>query len=243
MTIDGLLTFLALLVAVYTITSRAQRLNLSLKIRAWHWAALLVLFIAVHILELPKVIAALPYVPCVANWVLDPKEVAYLLLIGCLILFGAFIHFSHLPRNRVFRLGQLIDELTVNGQTAEVLMLLETHLDRLVRIYNGDFFVPRLRARLIGGRRFGHVPDLEGLADRLRKLVPGEPLRPPKRTRAERVKDIIGSISSRLGQLLPSTEAEQEAVGLMLRSTLLRSECVQAIAKSQAHFGLRFVMV
>lgn len=82
MTIDGLLTFLALLVAVYTITSRAQRLNLSLKIRAWHWAALLVLFVAVHMLELPKVIAALPHVPPVANWVLDPKEVAYLLLIG-----------------------------------------------------------------------------------------------------------------------------------------------------------------
>lgn len=37
MTIDGLLTFLALLVAMYTITSRAQRLNPLLKIRAWHW--------------------------------------------------------------------------------------------------------------------------------------------------------------------------------------------------------------
>jgi len=116
MTIDGLLTFLAVLVAVCTITSRAQRLNLSLKIRIWHWAAIILLLLAVHVLELPKIVAALPSVPPVADWVLEPKETAYLLLIAGVVCLGALIHFSPLPRNRVRRLGQLIDELTVNGQ-------------------------------------------------------------------------------------------------------------------------------
>ncbi|MDF3831446.1 hypothetical protein P3W85_00490 [Cupriavidus basilensis] len=239
MTIDGLLTFLALLIAVYTIMSRAQRLNLSLKIRIWHWAAIILLLLAVHVLELPKIVAALPRVPPVADWVLEPKEAAYLLLLAGALCLGVLIHFSPLPRSRVRRLGQLIDELTVNGQTVEVLALLQTHLDRLVRIYKGDFLLPRLRARLVSRDRFNRGPDLERLAEQLLQLAPGEPLRPPRRTLIERAKHVIGSIPSRLGELLPSAETQQEAVGVMLRSTLLRPECVQAIAKSQAHFGLR----
>lgn len=238
MTIDGLLTFLTLLVAVYAIMSRAQRLNLVLKIRVWHWAAIIVLLVAVHVLELPKVLAALPRLLPVADWV-DPKEAAYLLLVGGLMFLGMIIYLSPLPRNRVQRLAHLIDALTVSGQMVEVLALLQTHLDRLVRIYKGDFLLPRLRVRLVSWGRFNRELDLERLADQLLQLAPGEPLRPPKRTPIERAKHVMGSIPSRLGELLPSTDAQQEAVGMMLRSTLLRPECVQAIAKSQAHFGLR----
>lgn len=73
---------------------------------------------AVHILELPKLIAVLPNVPPFDKWVLDPKEAAYLLLIGGAICFGALIHVSPLPRNRVLRLGQLIDELDHARQVA-----------------------------------------------------------------------------------------------------------------------------
>lgn len=238
MTIDGLLTFLALLVAVYAIMSRAQRLNLFLKIRIWHWAAIIVLLVGVHVLEFPKVLAALPRLFSVADWV-DPREAAYLLLVGGMMFLGMLIHLSPLPRNRAQRLAHLIDELTVNGQTVEVLALLQTHLDRLVRIYKGDFLLLRLRARLVLGDRFNRGPDLERLAERLLQLAPGEPLRPHKRTLIERVKHVIGSAPSRLGELLPSADAQQEAVGVMLRSTLLRQEYVQAIAKSQAYFGLR----
>jgi hypothetical protein len=204
MTIDGLLTFLALLVAVYALTSRAQRLNLLLKIRIRHWAAIILLLVAVHILELSKVLAALPRLPPVADWVLDPKEVAYLLLVVGVIFFGVLIHFSPLPRNHVQRLGKLIDELTVNGQTAEVLALLQTHLDRLVRIYKGDFLVQRLRAWLLSGNRFNRGPDLERLAERLLELAPGEQLKPSKRTLIDRAKHVIGTVAWRMGHLLPS---------------------------------------
>ena len=239
MTIDGLLTFLALLVAVYAITSRAQRLTLVLKIRFWHWAGMILLLVAVHILELPKVVAALPRLLPVSDWVLDPKEAAYLLLVLGVIWFGVLIHFSQLPRNRVQRLGQLIDELTVNGQTVEVLTLLKTHLDRLVRIYKGDFLVPRLRSWLLPENRFDREQDLERLAGRLLQTDPGEPLRLPDRKLVERAKQVVRSILWRMGQLLPSGETERDAVGVIFRSTLLRPECVHAIARSQPHFGLR----
>ena len=120
-----------------------------------------------------------------------------------------------------------------------LLALLQTHLDRLIRIYKGDFLVPRLRAWLLSGNRFNRGPDLELLAERLLQLAPEEPVRASKRLLVERAKHVIGSVPRRMGELLPSAEAQRDAVGVMLRSTLLRPECVQAIAKSQAHFGLR----
>ncbi|MCD4485959.1 hypothetical protein LQR31_15915 [Chromobacterium vaccinii] len=239
MTIDGLLTFLTLLVAVYALTSRAQRLNLLLKIRIWHWLISLLLLAIVHILEFPMIFAISPALQSIIIKIKNPKEVAYLVLLTGVVFIGFSIHLSPLPRNRAQRLNQLIATLTTNGETAEVLALLQTHFNRLVRIYRGDFFAPRLRTWLVSGNRFSRGPDLEHLAEKLRRRGRSESLRPLKHNIADRMRKKIGNSSRYLGNLLPSNEMEKNAVSTMLRSNLLHPQILQAIIKSQPYFGLR----
>lgn len=74
MTIDGFLTFLALLVAVSAVMSRAQRLNLLLKVRASDIVIAVFAFIAVNVLEFYEPLAKAGWFPDSAWWLLKPNE-------------------------------------------------------------------------------------------------------------------------------------------------------------------------
>lgn len=192
MTIDGFLTFLALIVAVYAVMPRDLRLNIWLKVRPTHVGLMLLAFLAVNVLELYGPLLSHDWVPDPAHWALKPSDLAYLIVLGSIFIFVVLIRVTPLAPGKLNTLRDLVAELSSKGQYAELLSLLEAHLDRIARIYEGDTLAARLRKWL-------NACDI----------------------------------------WLPFPDVSQQLVEEIFRDTLLRPECVRALAQLKPYIALK----
>ncbi len=235
MTIDGLLTFWALLVAVFAVMSRAQRLNLALKVRSSDIVIAGSAFIIVNALEFYEPLAKAGWFPNVSCWGLKPNELAYLVVLISVLAIPLSIYIAHLPRSKIHRLRDLVEELTTQGQHVEVLGIAEEHLAQLVRIYKADFPIPRLQRwleslypyrlenvllRLNREDEEGHQADLSALG---------------------RAKKTVVRAAGRFVRLLPLHEIEQQIAVEIFRGVLLRPDFVRAVVQTRPYFGLKIL--
>jgi hypothetical protein len=241
MTIDGLLTLLALLVAVFTVMSRAQRLNIWLKVRLAHILVICLAVIAIIALELYDALFKLGWVPCSEAWPLKPNEIAFLGVIIGLPIVAASIHFAALPQSRLNRLRNLIEELMKTDQYTEALSLMETHLDRVAQIYQANFLVFKIR-KWLESFTPSHETSIEHIIRKLTLSV-AEIANEPKSPYPEQIRlalnKAVGKIASRIGRLLPSAEAEQQWATEIFRGTLLNPEYIRVLEKVRPYFGLK----
>ena len=241
MTIDGLLTFLALLVAVFALSTRAQRLNLRLKLRVWHVVVALLGGIAVHMLELPEVLAKLPHIPEPKQWFMDPKEIAYLVVLAVSALVGLHMWCSPLPKGKVYQLRLVVDELAGRGQYEDIVVLLKTHLRRLLSLSRSKSLSQRLRSWLLPAPE-GMEEVLARLAERLvaertggakplNAEVPGVKVPVPLKKR-------LAGLRKHLAQLIPEEKSLSSEVGLLLQGSILRPACVRLMAAADPGLAL-----
>lgn len=237
MTIDGLLTFLALLVAVFAVMSRAQRLNLLLKIRASDIVIAIFAFITINVLEFYEPLAKAGWFPDSACLILKPNELAYLAVLISILAIPFSIYIAQLPRNKVHRLRELVEELTTQGQYVEVLGIVEVHLDRLVQIYKADFPILKFRRWLetldIDPHRLENIvlriTQGEGGGDRMELSALG------------RSKIAVVRTAGWFVRLLPPHDIEQQIAEEIFRSVLLRPELIRSVVQTRPYFGLRIL--
>ena len=237
MTIDGLLTFLALLVAVFAVMSRAQRLNLSLKVRASDIVIAVFAFIAINVLEFYGPLTKVGLFPDSACWLLKPNELAYLTVVISVLAIPFSIYIAQLPRNKVHRLRDLVEELTTQGQHVEVLGIVEIHLDRLVQIYKADFPIPKFQ-RWLESLTF----DPHRLENVRQWLIEGN-------VGGKRVKlSVLGKLKIAVVRtigwfvrLLPSHDREKQIAKEIFRGVLLRQEFIHSVVLTRPYFGLKIL--
>jgi len=244
-TIDGFLTFLALLVAVFTVMSRAQRLNFVLKIRLVHILVIVLAFIVIIVLEFYDSLFKLGWVSCSAAWPLKPNEFAFLCLLVSGPLVAVCVHKASLPQNKLHLFRDLVEELMKTDQYVEALTLMETHLDRLVQIYHADFLMPKIRKRLESFNP-NHGTSIEKVLRKL-NLTDVEISNVPKPSRAQRIRRVannaVGRIAVGIGRLFPSNEVERQWVIEIFQATLLQPEYVRAVARFRPYFSLQILLL
>lgn len=145
MTIDGFLTFLALIVAVYAVMPRDLRLNIWLKVRPAYLGLLILAFMAVNALELYGPLQSHGWVPDPTHWALRPGDLAYLVVLGSIFIFAVLVRVTPLAQGKLNTLRDLVAELSSKDQYTELLSLLDAHLDRIAKIYEGDTLAARSR--------------------------------------------------------------------------------------------------
>lgn len=236
MTLDGLLTFFALLVAVFAVMSRAQRLNLSLKVRASDIAIALVAFITVNILEFYEPLAKAGWFPDSAYWILKPNELAYLVVLISVLVIPFSIHIARLPRNKIHRLRDLVEELTTQGQYVEVLGIVDVHLDRLVSIYKPDSRIQKFQRWL---------ESLDNDPTRLenvhRWMIGGDAGEQVELSALSRLRIAVMRATGWIIRLLPSHDIEQQIAKEIFRGVLLRPEFIRSVVQVRPYFGLRIL--
>ena len=237
MTIDGLLTFWALLVAVFAVMSRTQRLNLSLKVRASDIVIAVSAFIAVNFLEFYEPLSKTGWLPDSTCWLFKPNELAYFVVLISVLAIPFSIYISNLPRNKIYRLRDLVEELSTQDQYIEVLGIAEIHLDQLVRIYKTDFPIPKfqrwLESLVLDPHNLENVRQwiIEGDAGRNRA-----DLSPLGKLKIVVVRSVKWFIS-----IFPSNDIDQQIAKEIFRSVLLRPEFIRSVVQNRPYFGLRIL--
>lgn len=243
MTIDGLLTLLGLLAAVFAVMSRAQRLNLWLKVRPVHVLAISVAFAAIVVLELYDWLFGNGWVPCLPLFLPKSNEIAFLVALGSVLLLVSWVHVGPLPKGKLRLFRDLIEELIKNEQYVEGIRLMEAHLDRLTQIRQQDFLFPRIRRWL---ESFDPVrpASIENILKRLNVLNDDTPSNArPTFARIVRtgVVNIFGRVAGNIGRLLPSGEGAKEQASEIFRLALLHPEFIRAVVRIRPYSGLRIL--
>jgi hypothetical protein len=243
MTIDGLLTFLGLLAAVFAVISRAQRLNLWLKVRPVHILVVCVSFIAIIALEFYDSLVSLSWVPPSVGWLLKPNEIAFLIALASVPLVAPWVHFGSLPKRRVHMFRDLIEELVKTEQYIEAIRLMDAHLDRLARIHRQDFLFARIRKWLESFHPLCHA-SIESVLRRLNLSDAGasNDSPPPSHVVVEAraaMSNLFRKLVAGLGRLLPSGEGTQRCAAEIFRLALLHPEYIRAVVRIRPYSGLR----
>lgn len=219
---DGFIAFLGLVLAAWAITP-SERLN-DLRVRmTWFDVVILVVAIGVlhYILFLPVLESlgiALPLGPW--RWGFTPELASYAILICSSLVVAFRLSFSGLRRRKIIAFRRQSEELLFRRRYAELVFLVDRHLDTLVRAHQNRFILPRIRAWI-------EPPVWVDL------VVEGD-VENTKRTWSS-----LDGLRGKLARWLPSYAVSQEAATHTLRRILLDESFVRESALIAPELGLR----
>lgn len=241
MTLDGFLTFLALVVAVYSIAPTARRLRLGLH-RFWPTVISLIGFCLVVYYE----VFALKWgFPCptalgrVCQYITYSREAEQVpgqIAFGVVVVWLALILFIFNRKQLSIRafpaLARLVEQLAYERRHAELLELVEPHLKYLDRAARRKFFSAMLYDWLVA-----FDPRRRSFADRILDL---SVLRnaPSRKTRAFRFAKIL---FSNVSIIIPAGNRYENAARETLRVLLLSPELTEFVARFRPEFGVKLL--
>ena len=251
MSIDGLLTLSALIVAIYTVIPRSVRMRLNLTLGWPNILILILVTVGIHYLvfypSLPRewIIVFWPTRP----WLLEPPKVAYIVVVLVFLYYALYARFRSIPIRRVSRLRDLFDELFAEDRYTQAFDLFKHNLNRLVRIRNQDFPILRLRAKILASIQ-PPAPPLsdEELAQILEAIQADKnQARGPSRRFGHRLRAIAFSIGARFSKMilifLPSYSHQIETTKELFQRIYLNKSMVRKLAASKPYYGLAFLNV
>jgi hypothetical protein len=235
MTPDGFLTFLALVVAVYTVATPVAKLRIRLEIR------LLQIVAAVSAVTLTlylEFFGALKE-PCPAalgracQWLTLPaydsftsKDAAFLVVLGWMLAAWLIHRLSKLGPSSLPVLSKLVDELLVEERCAELLKLAEPHLPLIDRVSRRKLRLQRLHdwlAWLNGKGSHAYI---------IRKLDDGQ-----KHGR-RRMPAVIAGVVGHLHVIVPSLQKEEKHAEDVLRSIYRADEARRFMVKQRPYAAI-----
>jgi len=235
MTPNGFLTFLALVVAVYTVATPVAKLRIRLEIR------LLQIVAAVSAVSLTlylEFFGALKQ-PCPAalggacQWLTLPtddsftsKDAAFLVVLGWMLAAWLIHRLSKLGPSSLLVLSKLADELLVEERYAELLKLVEPHLPLIDRVSRRKLRLQRLHDWLAWLNGKGSHAYIIGKLD------------DEKKHGRRRMPAMIAGVIGRLHVIIPSRQKEEKYAQDILRSMYRADEARRFMVKQRPYAAI-----
>jgi hypothetical protein len=234
MTLHSLITLASLLIAFYNIVPRARRLDLRLRLGIAAWIIAVSALLIVHYLQFYEFFASIGWTPRLglSKWSITPQNASYLVVLGTSLIIVALARTARLSRRKIFKFRDLADELIRSSNYSELFSLLEQHLDRLLKIYEADFLMPRSKRWL--EKMASELPSSEDL----RRILEGKEPRKRRLGRLRRwIAPCIRSGARVLARFFPSYQSEQLAARDVFRNVLLPREFTRAVVRTRPYFA------
>lgn len=224
---NSLLTIFSILIAVYALLDKSQKLRLKFNFRTLDVLILSIAFILIHLL----IFFNLDLV-CNSTLVekLDPDLASYSIFLLSGIWVFVRLNNLKLPPSKIFSFEELIKQLLSEKKYQQALDLLEDFIEDVNRIYNWDYFFRRHQKALKDNYplRLGHVFSKEGLAESTNT------------TNREKFKNwIIKTVST----FIPTFEEKSDSAGIILRIITNNQPLISKIVSTKPYLGLKFFEV
>lgn len=237
MTLDGVLTLAALLVAVYAILPRSRTLELRLLLSTFEWLVIGVAAAGIFYFEFFSFFASIGFIPhlgLMQRYGLSPQSISFLIVFFASTVLFFEVRTKKLSPNRSEAFRDLLEELISEKKHPEVIFLFERHLDRLIKLLRADFAMQRIK------RAIAHLDENKVDLDRL-ALVLTDPTElnhsDYKYWGLANMRRIVASMS----KIIPGNERSQEAAASTIRTVLLSSELTRYIAINRPYLAFRIL--
>ena len=150
MTLDGLLTAAALLIAVYAVMPAAGRMSIRFRMGATEWLVVVLAFLLILYLQFYPTFRALDFTPGLglAKWHITPANTSFLVFLCAALFLFFYARRKNLPPSRIGKFEELVRQLRGEKKYAELFALIEGNLSWLERVYSKNFFRYRMHATL-----------------------------------------------------------------------------------------------
>jgi hypothetical protein len=242
MTLDGFLTFLTLIIAVYAVAPSVTRLRLQLRF-LWLGTISIIGFVLVLCFEFftlleqlcPKLLGGYcRFLTVPRDSALSPGQLAFLVVITWLILAWVPFKRTKLSPRALPVLARLVSELAYERRYAELVALVGPHLPLLDRAAYRRLNWATLHDRLLAldHRRIGFFNQV---------LDSPIEISTADLSLGRRVKLIAKTIVSKLASIVPSQRCAEDAAKNIFRVLLLSPEVTVFIASFCPEFGVRLL--
>ena len=244
---DLVITVIALVAGVLAIVPRSRRLDLQLRFQPLDWGiAGLAVLIALFLQFYDFVRAHISYLPPKECWPtgLTPANTIYAVVLLFAVVLGTRLYFAKLTRRKAGAYRDLIEDLYWSGSYGELISLVQAHLRSLFRIYDGDYFLPRLRAKL-DPLRFLHAPIS------LLSELKGESM-PPVSPRVWALRKWLidssiiwhmRSVCFRAVSTIERKNTSQQSAAEIVRGIFLAPRFLAALAQTRPYLGLSIIQM
>jgi hypothetical protein len=244
---DLLITVLTLIAAVLAITPRERLLDIRVRVRNFDWLVIIASALLVIGLEFYEFLQAhCSWLPAKELWWrgITPKNATYLVVLCEAAILGIRLRWAKLTPGKMQTFRDLIEELYWNENYSELFALLQNHLKSLFRIYRGDFFIPRVQARLHPLR------SLHASLSMVNELRESPGLPALARARNARLRSFYGLVRStlefwawRVVRRLPTSVEAQESAREIVRGIFLSPKFLTALAFTRPYLGLEIIQL
>jgi|GEM_PF-2882914 len=202
-------------VTVWASLPEERRLDIRLRFHWVDWLVLGTAVVLVHCILFSPVFAAWGFPPYFGRWRwgFTPATASYLTLLLATLTVIARLILVPLPRSNVLKFRKWLETLFHQRRYADLIFLLDRHLQTLCRAYKNDYWLPRLHDRLVPSNW----------------VILTQPNRSPS------------PVVRKLARLLPEYHRSRDSAREAVRRLLLPDEFVRQLAKIQPNLGLRML--
>lgn len=242
---DLVITVIALIAAVLAIVPRSRRLDLQVRFQSFDSALAIIAFLVAFFLQFYDFFQAhISRLAPKGCWPegLTPTNAIYMDVLLFAMILGARLYFAKLTPGKMAAYRDLIEDLYWDRKFGELITLLQAHLRSLFRIYEGDYLIPRLRAKL-DPLRFLKIPTY------LSEEAKGEP-NPSSflRERALLKSSMDSAIISRIRLIcframsaLDKSDSSQQHAAEIIRGIFVAPRFLAALAQTRPYLGLDII--
>lgn len=248
MSIDGFLTLLSLVIAVYALLPRYRQLEIRLTWTIFDWFLLIPATLVILYLHFFEVFAHLGWTPGfgLKERGLSTDRAAYVVAGVVTLYFLWRLKRRKLNRSSIFKFRELVDELISSQAWAELFALIKKRLSEVFILYKADVIWTKLRIALRphGNNPMGHLSHSEILSI-LARSERGEEVTIPKASWKQKVYGIFSRIQTPIyflvDKVTPNFSDAQVCAKDVIQELLLSKRVNEALVEFNPYLGLEFV--
>jgi hypothetical protein len=225
--ISSLLTVVGLIVAVWAIIPPRRVNDLRVRLTWLDWGVGISALLLVHYIFFFDALEAVGFAPSFGpwRWGLNPATGSYAILLIATIFISLRAAFLPLRRSKVPALRVQLERLLITQTYGDLIFLLQTHLNRLIKAQSNNYLISRMRRSL--------EPPPPWSIGALEQLVEQDGDWGGKAIRLK--------ARSLISRALPTYESAGGDATHILRRLLLDEGFVRALCGIEPYFGLRLV--